>query len=162
MFSINFSFNKISNNFSVINYIFKYFVLLRVSFHTLGSLWGFILFIVILNQLISGTMLAFSLMNETMLVALSREEENEENNYADDFFWLHERGVDVIMVTAFMHLFKKLFLNVHDVEQEYAWKSGVFTFLMIQLTVFTGLVLCCTHLSEITLVIAANALHTFC
>jgi quinol-cytochrome oxidoreductase complex cytochrome b subunit len=101
-------------------------------------------------------------MNETMLVALSREEENEENNYADDFFWLHERGVDVIMVTAFMHLFKKLFLNVHDVEQEYAWKSGVFTFLMIQLTVFTGLVLCCTHLSEITLVIAANALHTFC
>jgi hypothetical protein len=86
MFSINFSFNKISNNFSVINYIFKYFVLLRVSFHTLGSLWGFILFIVILNQLISGTMLAFSLMNETMLVALSREEENEENNYADDFF----------------------------------------------------------------------------
>jgi hypothetical protein len=37
----------------------------------------------------------------------------------------------------------------------------VFAFLILQLTVFAGLVLCGTHLSEITLIIAANALHTF-
>jgi quinol-cytochrome oxidoreductase complex cytochrome b subunit len=35
------------------------------------------------------------------------------------------------------------------------------SFLLIQGVVFFGLVLCCTHLSEITLTIAANALHTF-
>ena len=33
--------------------------------------------------------------------------------------------------------------------------------LIIQVTIFAGLVLCTTHLSEITLVIAANAMHTF-
>jgi hypothetical protein len=31
-------------------------------------------------------MLSFSLPNECMLVALSREEEDGENNYTDDFF----------------------------------------------------------------------------
>ena len=60
-----------------------------------------------------------------------------------------------------MHLFRKLYLVVCDLEQEYSWKSGVFSFLIIQVVVFMGLVLCCTHLSEITLTIAANALHTF-
>jgi hypothetical protein len=36
----------------------------------------------------------------------------------------------------------------------------VFTFLIFQVVVFFGLVLCCTHLSEITLTIAANIMHT--
>ena len=55
-----------------------------------------------------------------------------------------------------------MYLNVMDTEQEYAWKSGVMLFLLIQGVIFLGLVLCCTHLSDITLTIAANALHTFC
>ena len=33
---------------------------------------------------------------------------------------------------------------------------------MIQVVIFLGLVLCCTHLSDITLTIASNAFHTFC
>jgi len=37
----------------------------------------------------------------------------------------------------------------------------LFAFLIFQVVVFFGLVLCCTHLSEITLTIAANILHTF-
>jgi hypothetical protein len=53
-----------------------------------------------------------------------------------------------------------MYLGVYSYDQEFAWKSGSFSFLIIQLVVFLGLVLCCTHLSEITLTIAANALHT--
>jgi len=37
----------------------------------------------------------------------------------------------------------------------------VFSFLIFQAAVFLGLALCCTHLSEITLTIAANIMHTF-
>jgi hypothetical protein len=33
--------------------------------------------------------------------------------------------------------------------------------MVFQVVVFAGLVLCCTHLSEITLTIAANIMHTF-
>jgi quinol-cytochrome oxidoreductase complex cytochrome b subunit len=96
-----------------------------------------------------------------MLIPLDREEEDVENLYTDDFFWLHERGVDLLFVFVFLHLFRKLYLNISNLEKDYAWKSGVFSFLVIQLTVFLGLVLCCTHLSDITLTIAKNAFRTF-
>lgn len=113
------------------------------------------------SQLISGTMLAFSLIPEPMIIPLVRDEEDTEDLYIDDFFWLHERGVDMIFVFSYIHLFRKLYLGIFEYENESAWKTGVFTFLIFQVVVFFGLVLCCTHLSEITLTIAANILHTF-
>lgn len=149
------------NNFSKIMYLVKYFINLKVAYHILGALWGFLVFIIIFNQCLSGTMLSFSLMNECMLVSISREEEDSENNYIDDFFWLHERGVDIVVLSSVGHLLRKLYLGINDIEQEYSWKTGIFSFLIIQVTIFAGLVLCTTHLSEITLIIAANALHTF-
>ncbi len=120
------------------------------------------IFLVIINQLLSGIMLSFSLITESMFIPLAREEEDCENLYVDDFFWLHERGVDLLVICTFLHLFRKMYLNVMDTEQEYAWKSGVILFLLIQVVIFLGLVLCCTHLSDITLTIASNAFHTFC
>lgn len=140
--------------------IFYYFLTLTVSFHDTLSLFGFFTFIIIANQLISGTMLAFSLVPEPMIVPLVRDEEDVEDLYADDFFWLHERGVDLLFIFVFIHLFRKLYLVIYNNEQEFSWKSGALLFLLIQVVVFLGLVLCCTHLSEITLTIAANALHT--
>ena len=106
-------------------------------------------------------MLAFSLVPEPMIVPIVRDEEDTEDLYTDDFFWLHERGVDMVFIFSYLHLFRKLYLNIFEYENEAAWKSGVFTFLIFQVVVFCGLVLCCTHLSEITLTIAANILHTF-
>lgn len=106
-------------------------------------------------------MLAFSLLPEPMLIPIVREEEDTDDFYIDDFFWLHERGVDLIFIFSYFHLFRKLYLNVIDLEQETAWKSGVFVFLIFQVVVFCGLVLCCTHLSDITLTIAASIVRTF-
>lgn len=126
------------------------------------GLTGFVLFLVIYNQVVSGVMLAFSFATESMNIPLSREEEDSENMYIDDFFWLHERGVDLLELFLFIHLLRKLYLNVGDVEQEVAWKSGTLLFLLLQAVVFTGLVLCCTHLSDITLVIASNIIQTLC
>jgi quinol-cytochrome oxidoreductase complex cytochrome b subunit len=129
--------------------------------HEMFSLFGFFTFITIAIQLVSGTMLAFSLIPESMLVPIVRDEEDMEDLYTDDFFWLHERGVDLIFIFSYIHLFRKLYLNVFEVETEASWKSGVFLFLVFQVVVFLGLVLCCTHLSEITLTIATNVMHTF-
>jgi quinol-cytochrome oxidoreductase complex cytochrome b subunit len=129
--------------------------------HEIFSLFGFFTFLVISAQLLSGTMLAFSLVPEPMLIPLIREEEDLEDLYTDDFFWLHERGVDLVFIFSYIHMFRKLYLNIFEVETEAAWKSGVFAFLVFQVVVFLGLILCCTHLSEITLTIAANIFHTF-
>lgn len=161
MFELKISKFSLVSIASKLMYIYKYFINLKVAYHVLGSLWGFIVFVAIFSQCISGTMLAFSVTNDCMLIAYSREEEDSENNYTDDFFWLHERGVDLVIISSFFHLLRKLYLGVNDLEQEYSWKTGIFAFLIIQVTIFAGLVLCTTHLSEITLIIAANALHTF-
>ena len=132
-----------------------------MSFHDIFSLFGFFTFLVVISQFVSGIMLALSLVPEPMLIPLVREEEDTEDLYIDDFFWLHERGVDLVFIFSYIHLFRKLYLNLFDSENESSWKSGVFTFLIFQVVVFLGLVLCCTHLSDITLTIAANILHTF-
>jgi len=141
--------------------LLKYFATLSVSFHDINSLFGFFTFLTIFANLLSGTMLSFSLIPEPMIVPIVRNEEDLEDLYTDDFFWMHERGVDLIFVFSWLHLFRKLYLNVFEYEHEATWKSGVFSFLIFQVVVFLGLVLCCTHLSEITLTIAANIFHTF-
>ena len=64
----------------------RYFVSLRVSFHETLSLFGFMIFVVIANQLLSGIVLSFSLITEPMFIPLAREEEDAENLYIDDFF----------------------------------------------------------------------------
>ncbi len=61
-------------------------MLLSVSFHDISSLFGFFTFLIIANQLISGTMLAFSLVPEPMLIPVVRDEEDIEDLYTDDFF----------------------------------------------------------------------------
>jgi len=157
--TFNFKYNSYFN-LSFFNLI-NYFKNLKVSFHEIFSLFGFFTFITIAVQLVSGTMLSFSLVPEPMLIPTVRDEEDIEDLYTDDFFWLHERGVDLIFIFSYLHLFRKLYLNVFELETEAAWKSGVFSFLIFQVVVFFGLVLCCTHLSEITLTIAANIFHTF-
>ena len=102
------------------NNILNYFNSLNVAFHDLVSLFGFMVFLIIANQLVSGTMLSFSLITEPMLIPLDREEEDIENLYIDDFFWLHERGVDLLFLFVFLHLFRKLYLNISNLEKDYA------------------------------------------
>jgi hypothetical protein len=71
--------------FSIVNLI-RYFTILSVSFHDLNALFGFMIFLTIASQLVSGTMLSFSLVPESMLIPVVRDEEDLEDLYADDFF----------------------------------------------------------------------------
>jgi hypothetical protein len=66
--------------------IYQYFAVLAVSFHDINSLFGFFTFLVIASQLVSGTMLAFSLIPEPMLIPMVRDEEDSEDLYIEDFF----------------------------------------------------------------------------
>lgn len=125
------------------------------------SMLGLYLILVFTIQCITGIMLSFSLLGEPMLIPHSRSEEDMEDLYTDDFFWAHERGVDFIFLLLYFHLLRKLYLNSFSIEQESAWKSGSFAFLLTHGVIFFGLVLCGTHLSDITLKIAANLMSTF-
>jgi len=138
-----------------------YFSGLTTKYHFGSAIFGFFLFITIISQLFSGIMLSFSLVPECMLIPVVRDEEDLDDLYTDDFFWLHERGVDFIFIISYLHMLRKLYLNIFYFEQEFAWKSGAFSFIIIHVVTFFGLILCCTHLSDVTLSIAANIMHTF-
>ena len=152
-----------SNNYYTLSIISlcKRFSIMTVGLHSQVSVTGFLILIILASQIISGVMLSFSFLPEPMIAPISRDEEDIENQFTDIFFWIHERGVDTLFIFSYIHLFRKLFMANIDIEVESSWKSGLFVFLIFQVVVFFGLVLCCTHLSEITLTIAANILHTF-
>jgi hypothetical protein len=63
-----------------------YFTVLNVSFHEINSIFGFVTMLTIILQLVSGTMLSFSLIPEPMIVPIVRDEEDTEDLYTDDFF----------------------------------------------------------------------------
>jgi hypothetical protein len=69
-----------------LNNLINYFKSMRVSMHEIFSLFGFFTLLTIAVQLISGTMLAFSLVPESMLIPMVRDEEDIEDLYTDDFF----------------------------------------------------------------------------
>jgi hypothetical protein len=66
--------------------LIQYFAVLTVSFHEINALWGFFTLITVFSQLISGTMLAFSLIPDSMIIPMSRDEEDCEDLVIDDFF----------------------------------------------------------------------------
>jgi uncharacterized membrane protein len=72
-------------NISILSLV-QYFAVLTVAFHDINSLYGFFLILVVFSQLISGTMVSFSLIPEPMIVPIVRDEEDLEDLYTDDFF----------------------------------------------------------------------------
>ena len=69
-----------------ISTLIQYFSILTVSFHDINSIYGFFLILIVVSQLVTGTMVSFSLVPEPMLVPIVREEEDLEDLYTDDFF----------------------------------------------------------------------------
>jgi hypothetical protein len=63
-----------------------YFFLLTIKYHSTISVFGFFLILTFTSQIISGIMLAFSLIPECMLVPIVRDEEDLEDLFTDDFF----------------------------------------------------------------------------
>lgn len=124
------------------------------------SVVGVLLMLIILNQLYSGLVCALYTVNDSLLLVMSRDEADMEELYSDDIFQLHERGIDFTFIFLYIHLFRKFFLKSYYLLQVSAWKSGNLLFLLVHGVIFFGLVLCCTHLSDITLKIAANIVQT--
>jgi quinol-cytochrome oxidoreductase complex cytochrome b subunit len=101
-------------------FIVKYFFQLKIALHEFQSLFGFFIFLILINQLFSGVMLSFTEIPESMYILLTREEDSCENYYVDDFLFLHERGVDLLVLFLYLHICRKLYEGVYNIEQEQA------------------------------------------
>jgi len=62
------------------------FLNLRTPHHTGVSVLGIVLLFVFIIQLVSGTMIALSLVSDPLSIPMSRNEEDMEDLYTDDFF----------------------------------------------------------------------------
>ena len=94
--------------------------LTHVKSHRAFSVLGILLLFVFVLQLLSGVMICFSLNCDPMNIPISRNEEDMEDLFTDDFFWLHERGVDYIFILIYMHLIRKIFIGSYTTYQESA------------------------------------------
>lgn len=146
--------------FNRLNFIFNFISTQTVPPHKAFSILGVALMFIILHQMYTGIVTAFYTVNDSLLLVISRDELDMEELYSDDIFHLHERGVDFTFILLYIHFLRKFFLKSYFSLQWSTWKSGSFMFLIIHGIIFFGLVLCCTHLSDITLKIAANILQT--
>lgn len=106
--------------FGLIKRLVFNFATLTVKNHQGISVVGFVIVLMFILQIVSGISLALSLVPEVMLVPSSRDEEDADAIFTDDFYWLHERGVDVIFIFSYVHLARKLYLLNNYLAQEFA------------------------------------------
>lgn len=66
--------------------LLNHFSRLRAPTHGATSLLGIVLLIIFVLQIISGVMISFSLNCDPMNIPMSRNEEDHEDLYTDDFF----------------------------------------------------------------------------
>jgi len=140
----------------VINALSLYVNQLILPFATTTSVFGFTILVTILLQLLSGFFLAWYYIPEPGLVIELREEMFEETKYGYEVFNLHVRGVDVIFVLSYFHILKKLFLKNYITADSEAWMLGGYAFFWFHYIVGLGICLSASHLSDLTLTIAAN------
>ena len=117
---INLNKRFIQFNSILFKYINHFLVILEVNSVKTISVFGIFLLFTIFIQCLSGTMIALSFVCEPMLVPTSRDEEDTDDLYTDDFFFLHERGVDLIFIMIFIHLGRKIYLRSFLKHQETA------------------------------------------
>lgn len=129
---------------------------LLIPFSSATSIFGFLLLLSIALQLLSGFFLGWYYIPEPGLVVELREEMFEETRYGFEVFSMHVRGVDVIFVLSYFHILKKLYLKNYVTCDSEGWMLGGYAFFWFHYIVGLGICLSASHLSDLTLTIAAN------
>jgi quinol-cytochrome oxidoreductase complex cytochrome b subunit len=101
----------ISLSGSVFSYINHFINRLLLPFSSVTSVVGFMLFICIALQLLSGFFLGWYYIPEPGLVIEMREEMFNDTRFGAEVFYMHVRGVDSLMVLSYMHILKKIYLK---------------------------------------------------
>ena len=107
-------------------------------------------------QLLSGFFLGWYYVPEPGLVIEMREEMFNDTRFGVEVFYMHVRGVDVLMVLTYLHILKKIYIKNYIVSESDGWLLGGYAFFWFHIIVFFGISLSATHLSDLTLTIGAN------
>ena len=152
----NWSWNLITLKGGTISYLLYFISKLTLPFSSVTSILGFMLLLGILLQVLSGFYLGWYFIPEPGLVIELREEMFNDTRYGYEIYTLHVRGVDFIFTLSYIHIFKKLYLKNYIVIESDGWILGGYAFFWFHYVVGLGICLSGSHLSDLTLTIAAN------
>jgi len=79
-----------------------------------------------------------------------------DTRFGAEFFYMHVRGVDTLMLLSYLHIMKKIYLKNYVVAEADGWIIGGYAFLWFHIVIIMGISLSATHLSDLTLTIVAN------
>jgi len=150
------AFHLIDINNNTIKYLISFVNTLVLPYQSITSIIGFGLFITIMLQVLSGFFLGWYYIPEPSLVDEVRSEMFEDTRYGYEIYNMHVRGVDVIFLLSYMHILKKIYLKNYFTTDSEGWMVGGYAFFWYHYIVFLGICLSATHLSDLTLTIAAN------
>jgi len=152
----NWGWNLISLSGVIFSYLNFYVNRLVLPFASVTSIIGFMLFICILFQLLSGFFLGWYYIPEPGLVIELREEMFNDTRFGAEVFYMHVRGVDTLMVLSYLHILKKIYLKNYVTAESDGWLLGGYAFFWFHYIIALGISLSATHLSDLTLTIVAN------
>lgn len=152
----NWGWNLVSLSGVVFSYLNLFINRLVIPFSSVTSIIGFMLFLTICMQLLSGFFLGWYYIPEPGLVIELREEMFNETRFGAEVFYMHVRGVDTIFVLSYMHILKKIYLKNYVSAESDGWLLGGYAFFWFHYIVALGISLSATHLSDLTLTIIAN------
>jgi len=158
---VNWTFQLLSVGSLAIGFMTYYLNRLLLPFASLTSILGFMLFLLIVVQLASGLFLSWYFVPEPGLVIEYREEMFDDVRFGWEIFMVHVRGVDAIMLFSYAHIFKKIYLKNYITSESDGWLLGGYAFFWFHYIVGLGITLSASHLSDLTLTIAANVAWSF-
>ena len=117
----NWMWHMVSLSGNIIGFMNHYINKLLLPFSSVTSIIGFMLMLTIMMQLLSGFFLGWYYVPEPGLVIEMREEMFNDTRFGVEVFYMHVRGVDVLMVLTYLHILKKIYIKNYIVSESDGW-----------------------------------------
>lgn len=122
----------------IFNHIITYPTPYNISyFYSFGFLSGFML----MNQIITGLILAMFYINSGEYTFDSIEYIMRNVNYGWFIRYLHSNGASFFFIILYLHIAKGLYYKSYMYPRQYVWFSGLIMYFLIMATAFLGYVL---------------------
>jgi len=109
----------------------------------LSYIWnfGFLSFICLLIQIVTGIFLSMSYIADSDLAFLSVEHIMRDVNSGWLIRYSHATGASFFFICVYIHLFRNLYYNSYIYPRQFVWILGMIIFILMILTAFLGYVL---------------------
>lgn len=128
--------DAIINSFYEFAYLYKTPANLNYFFN-----FGFLSLVCLLVQIVTGLFLSMHYVANWEYAFASVEYIMRDVNYGFFLRYLHANGASMFFFVVYIHMFKNLYYGSFMYPRRWVWVTGVFIFLLMILTAFTGYVL---------------------